>query len=214
MSRRFSDQPINVIRRIPTPEQLSAARPAQRPFGQALLEAGAACVRRAAEAVARIIRSGPSGSQSLGESPLSAERHSEPESERLIDDRHDRGTSATVPQPTAAAASVSREREVLGTAPASAVQPEEIAELRAFLLSQQQDIARLSAQIHELKSLVVSQQQVLVYLGKEWELSSLSSTTTGVASAPGKRNRPAREKPVKDKAAARGQSAASTSLSL
>ena len=81
-----------------------------------------------------------------------------------------------------------------------AIQGEEVAELRAYLLTQQQDIARLSAQLQELKSLVASQQQVLVYMGKDLEMNSLSPMTGGVASASGKRHRPAREKAsMKDK---------------
>jgi hypothetical protein len=100
-------------------------------------------------------------------------------------------------------------------APPAAVQPEEVAELRAYLFSQQQDIAHLSAQIQELKSLVVSQQQVLVYLGKELEGSSLSSMKAGVASAPAKRNRPVREKLViKDKQVVQKDAPNPSSLSL
>jgi hypothetical protein len=75
-------------------------------------------------------------------------------------------------------------------------QVEEVAELRAYLLSQQQDIARLAEQVQELKSLVVSQRQVLVYLGKELETGSLSRMTGGIASAVAKPNRPVRPKVV------------------
>lgn len=56
MSRRFSNDPINLIDRIPTRDQLSAARPPQRAWGRTMLEYGAACARGAAEAVARCRR--------------------------------------------------------------------------------------------------------------------------------------------------------------
>ncbi|MBH0177448.1 MAG: hypothetical protein HP491_06190 [Nitrospira sp.] len=42
MSRRFNDEPINLIRRIPSPEQLSSARPTKPSLGQKLMETGAA----------------------------------------------------------------------------------------------------------------------------------------------------------------------------
>jgi hypothetical protein len=73
---------------------------------------------------------------------------------------------------------------------------EEVAELRAYLLRQQQDIARLAEQVQELKSLVISQRQVLAYLGKELEASSLSRMTGSIASAVAKPNRPVRQKVV------------------
>jgi len=115
-------------------------------------------------------------------------------------------TSDVVRRNEQAVAAPCREEEVNPAQPAAmpiGVLPEEVAELRAYLLSQQQDIARLSAQIQELKSLVVSQQQVLVYLGRELEVSSLSSMTAGVASAPAKRNRTIRQKSgMKDKGVA------------
>lgn len=81
------------------------------------------------------------------------------------------------------------------------IQPGELTELRTFILAQQEDMARLSAQLQELKSLVVSQQQVLVHLGKELELTqSEVPAMTAAASAPAKRNRVVRERPVaKDK---------------
>ena len=50
MGRRFNDEPINLIRRIPSPEQLEAARPAKPTFGQLLSQKGAAFVRSAMEA--------------------------------------------------------------------------------------------------------------------------------------------------------------------
>lgn len=194
MTRRFSDQPINVIRRIPTPEQLSAAAgPPKHSFGQAIIEAGAGCFRGVAETIARIFRSKASG-QTGNECSVGA-----PDDPAEAREEEALASEVTVRRPPTqrSAESVTVEREVTERA-VTAVQPDEIAELRAFLLTQQQDIARLSAQIHELKSLVVSQQQVLVYLGQELECNTLS-ITSGIASAPGKRNRPVRERSGKDK---------------
>lgn len=97
--------------------------------------------------------------------------------------------------------------------PGAIVQPEEVAELRAYILSQQHDIARLSAQVQELKSLLISQQQVLAYLGKDFE-SVPTTARTGVASAPAKRNRAGRDKPFAKETAVPRKDAQNPSLSL
>jgi hypothetical protein len=180
MSRRFSDEPINLIRRIPTPEQLSAARPSKRSFGQALKDTGAAWLRRCAEVVATCAGSGHPAQETLRES-----RAADDAAAPIMDGE---------PSPKRAVAAQA--------GPTAAVQPEEVAELRAYILSQQHDIARLSAQLQELKSLVVSQQQVLVYRGKE--LEGAPTSMTGVASGPAKRSRALREKSyIKEKAVLR-----------
>jgi hypothetical protein len=211
MSRRFSDEPINLIHRIPTPEQLASARPTKRSFSQAIIDTVVSYVRSAVDAIvggSRVDRSPQA--MACGDS-LSQDRLDECAGEPVPDSPVPSDAEATEPAMAAqlietAAASPVRE-EV--TVPPSAsmpvvVQQEEVAELRAYLLSQQQDIVHLSAQIHELKSLVVSQQQVLLYLGKELEAGAVSSLTEGVASAAPKRNRPVRQKPImKDKAVVR-----------
>jgi len=56
MSRRFSDEPINLIDRIPSRAQISAARPSKREWGRVLVESGAACIRGIAEAAAHVRR--------------------------------------------------------------------------------------------------------------------------------------------------------------
>ncbi len=202
MSRRFSDEPVKLIHRIPTPEQLSAARPAKRSWMEAVMDAVAACLRPV---------SGVIGWRTLGGQP----------SRPSPDDRPvppAESTRTVVPEPSALTgrsegivAGTTRDGEPSAPS-APSVQPEEVAELRAYLLSQQQDLARLAAQLQELKSLVVSQQQVLIHLGKELEAGSVR--ITGVASAPAKRNRAGRDKsPTKDKAGPR-QDPPSPSLSV
>jgi hypothetical protein len=205
MSRRFSDEPIHIIRRIPSPEQLSAARPVKRPLGQAVLEAAAGCIRSIADGLANVMRI---GAGAPGPSAEAAPENAPGSPRQDAELPHGGGGSTAESRsiPASAATGASSEAAV-------SVQPDEIAELRAFLLAQQQDIARLSAQIHELKALVVSQQQVLVYLGQELESSPLVSAT-GVASGPGKRNRPARDRSAKEKPVPRKDSSASSSLTL
>jgi len=202
MSRRFSDDPINLIRRIPTPEQLDAARPVKQSFGEKCAETAGNFVRSVVDLLTPT--TSPKPAETTAESnAVSQEELDEFRSEPIVPQ------SGSSVRETSATETRGREVEEAAAAPpwkwsanTSPVQPEEVAELRAYLLSQQQDIARLAAQIQELKSLVVSQQQILTYLGKELETGSLSKLAT-VASAVAKRNRPARPKPVmKEKAVA------------
>ena len=68
--------------------------------------------------------------------------------------------------------------------------------MRSYILGQQQDIASLTAQIRELKSLVASQQQVLVHLGEELETGSFPTVASRSASAAPRRDRIVRDKPL------------------
>jgi hypothetical protein len=198
MSRRFSDEPINLIHRIPTPEQLlEAARPSQRSWYQVLIEAGARWIERTAAVIRPVI-----GSGTTAETTRAGQTHDKLDSipERTIrrDGLRQAGSDSVQPTPGSS-----------GTA----VHPEEVAELRAYILSQQHDIARLSAQVQELKSMLVSQQQVLVYLGKELEAAP-TTAMTGVASAPAKRNRAGRDKSFSKDTAVPRKDAQNPSLSL
>ena len=226
MGRRFSDEPINVIRRIPSPEQLDAARPAKPTFGQMLSQKGAAFVRSAMEAFSPPPQA-EQQPESQDDNVVLQDRFNEegsclaPESERRPDEEsgtehitrpqaQDReplfqsaGAAMPPPQPVPAVAGVSYE--------------EEIGELRTFLLRQQQDIVRLAAQIQELKSIVLSQQQVLLCFGKESAAASVPFRKGRVASAVTKENTLTRirQKPAaKEKAMAQNDNPARASLNL
>ncbi|MGQ0694461.1 MAG: hypothetical protein ACT4OL_02655 [Nitrospiraceae bacterium] len=210
MSRRYSDEPINLIHRIPSPEQLSSARPSERSLGQMIVAAGATCGRAVADLFAQLKRWGRMAKTMVGRKSAFRcgleEHRNEPIAGTLAYLSEGLETSGVVRPKKQTDAALSCKEGVTPLQPAAmpdSVQPEEVAEIRAYLLKQQQDIARLSAQIQELKSLVVSQQQVLIYLGRELEVSSLSSMAAGLGSAPTKRNRPVRQKSgMKDKAVA------------
>jgi hypothetical protein len=206
MSRRFSDEPINLIHRIPSPEQLDAARPVKRSFSAQCGDAAASFARSVAELLAHLtsprrpevmIESNAALQEGLCELPSEAVIGEGEPSHRTMGAVEPRGLW---PEEVA--------RTELKKYPAnpssgglSSVQPEELAELRAYLLTQQQDIVRLAAQIQELKSLVASQQQIIEYLGKEVAAGSVSLLTAGITSAVAKQNRSARPKPImKDKA--------------
>ena len=196
MSRRFNDEPINLIRRIPSPEQLSAARPGTRSFGQTLVDTGAAFVRSAMHLFAPPARPEPPSETQAG--AAAASQDVPVEHHEGCPGEESNARDVLLEQAQAVAVSPVRNATNLpqSAATPAGAQREEVDELRAYLLSQQQDIARLAEQVQELKSLVVSQRQVLVYLGKELEAGSMSRMTGGIASAVAKRNRPVRQRPV------------------
>ena len=219
MSRRFNDEPINLIRRIPSPEQLSAARPTKPSFSQKLMDTGAAFARSAMELFAPPARQEPSATV-----PTEAAMPHAGPAEHDASDHSLVGESNGEPILSHQAQTVMPfARQATGSkppAPPVGHHVEEVAELRAYLLSQQQDIARLAEQVQELKALVISQRQVLVYLGKELETSSQSRMTGSIASAVAKPERPIRQKVVvktseiKEKAVAQDKNAMPSSLNL
>jgi DNA-binding PucR family transcriptional regulator len=199
MSRRFSDEPINLIHRIPTPDQLlEAARPSKRSWGQAMMESVSAWAKSTLAAIRQRAGSGGVNYRTTAGSAAS----------------YDAGPMAHVAHASERSAHPEVQSEPIHPAALSgaSVQPEEVAELRAYILSQQQDIARLSAQLQEVKSMVLSQQQVLLYMGKE--LEAAPAPMTGVASAPAKRSRALRDKPYSKEKAAPRQDLQNPSLSL
>lgn len=200
MSRRFSDEPIHVIRRIPSPEQLDAVRSAKRPVGGTFGEAAASFARSVAERLASVTSLRPSaGKQESGSvfqgapdevpnEPGTGERESVekgPDRSAMAEPRGPAVESAD-DEPGAA--------PVNPTAESSAVQPEEVAELRGYLLQQQQDIVRLASQMQELKSLVLSQQRLIERLAREVVRGSVSPPQTGRSSAVARPNRSGRQK--------------------
>jgi hypothetical protein len=182
MAPRFNKEPINLIHRIPSQKQIDEARPVPAPYGQLLLDAGAVCWRKIVELVAYVTRY-------EDETP----RVRQP---LALPDRTERATSrqdSVQESPSAAKVTVLQQP----AQPAmTLVQSEEVAELRTCLVGQQDEIARLTSHIQELTSLVTSQQQVLVHLGKELEAGTFSTTSTGTAAATIKRSRIGRKKPA------------------
>ncbi len=215
MSRRFSYAPINLIHRIPLPEQISAARPTKRWLGRALVETGAGCKRGVAEVIAqfkrlgRIVRTAVSGGAVSSDSSLrrtkewggTCIRTLALRCSRSCDQLADRIANLVVTEPVCPVSSppseMPSEAAPVGAALSPSIPHEELVELKTHILNQQQDISRLSAQLQELKSLVLSQQQVLVYLGKELELTQAQVTPiTAAPSTPAKRNRVVRDKRI------------------
>ena len=79
----------------------------------------------------------------------------------------------------------------------------------------QQEVARLSAQLQELKSMVGSQQQVLVYLGQELEAQQMPvSSAAAQAAPPAKKARVVRAKSSSKAPSALRTSSCEPSLNL
>jgi len=190
MSRRYSDAPINLIARIPTPEQISAARPKQRSFSQVLVESGATCVRGIAELVAQFQRLGRSLGSSISDRPVGSAFLVKADAAAAGDTRSSEGSAGrdSAAQPVCMPEKAMEAAPVLVSLPKSpaveSVPLDEVSALRSELLAHQQEVARLSAQLQELKSMVGSQQQVLVYLGQELETQQMPVRSVAAQAAP------------------------------
>lgn len=225
MSRRYSDAPINLIARIPTPEQISAARPKQRSFSQLLVESGATCVRGIAELVAQFHRLGRSVGSSISDRPVGSASFGQADAASAGDTRSvtetaglsDARSSADIAEQGSTVAPVRMPEKAVEAAPVrvslpkpSAVESvplDEVIALRSELVAHQQEVARLSDQLQELKSMIGSQQQVLVYLGQELETQQMPIRSAAAQAAP-----PAKKaRVVRSKSASKALSALRTS---
>ena len=194
MAPRFNKEPINLIHRIPSQKQIDEARPVPAPYGQLLLDAGAACWRKIVDLFAYVTRyedeAHPRARKPLALPDRTMERttihqdHVRPNGKQVQEGENPSTAQVTILQKSAQAPTF--------------VQSEEVAELRSFLVGQQDEIARLTSHIQELTSLVSSQQQVLVHLGKELEAGAFSTNSTGSAAASVKRSRIGRKKPTEN----------------
>lgn len=221
MGRRFNDEPINLICRIPSPKQLDEARPAKPTIGQMLTQKGAAFFRSAIDAFSFPPKAErqPDSQDSHGAShdQLNEERSClAPESEYPPNQVSERNGQAH--DQCMAAHSQSDDAAIAPPQFEPGVSPEEeIGELRTFLLRQQQDIVGLAAQIQELKAMVQSQQQVILCLMKESEVTPAPFTEERVVSAVTKGDTliRIRQKPVvKEKAKAEKGNPTRASLNL
>ncbi|MDF0664838.1 MAG: hypothetical protein P0119_02055 [Nitrospira sp.] len=192
MAPRFNKEPINLIHRIPSQKQIDEARPVPAPYGQLLLDAGAVCWRKVVELFAYVTRYEDEATSRVRKPLALPDRTIERAAIRQADvQQNGKLVQEANHQPEATVTILQKPAQ----AP-TLVQSEEVAELRACLVGQQDEIARLTSHIQELTSLVSSQQQVLVHLGEELEAGTFSTTTTGTAAATVKRNRIGRKKPT------------------
>lgn len=202
MSRRYSDQPINLIARIPSPEQMSAVRPRQRSFGRLVMESGAACARGVAEAAAQLgrwcrsvgssLRKHSSGGVSFWQAGDKVTGVTRSVAKSVSQSYHRWaiwiGTQdSTVPSTQSTRVDhASMAMQAVGPVEraADAVPFDDLTALRAEVAAHRQEVVRLSSQVQELKSLVGSQQQVLAYLGKELEMQQIPVTMAAAQASP------------------------------
>lgn len=199
MAQRFSKEPINLIHRIPSQKQIDEARPVPTPYSRFFLEVATKCWRKTVEFLARVTRyeeetplagqakQTPQDIQTASSMALAA-----PQPDQVAEVVHSEATGAARLQ-EADHPSVSGGALLQQGATPTVIQPEVIAELRSFLVKQQEQIAHLSNEIAQLKALVVSQQQVLVHLGQELEADTFPAVATGMGPNPTKRGRIARK---------------------
>ncbi|MBM4127763.1 MAG: hypothetical protein FJ247_10505 [Nitrospira sp.] len=210
-----------MIHRIPSAEQLDAARPAKPTFARMLSQKGAAFFRSAIDAFSSSLETARR-SESQANQAASGDQVDEQGTHRGSESecRPDEGWMGGVEPDVQHRAARAQSAEAAMSPPQSlsgVSHEEEICELRTFLLRQQQDIVRLTAQLQELKAMVQSQQQVLLCFEKESELTSASYREERVASAVAKGNTMIRirQKPVaKDKAMAEKGNSTRASLNL
>ena len=194
MPPRFNKEPINLINRIPSQKQIDEARPVPPAYGQVLLQAGALCAQKVRNFFAHVTRYVGETSARVRK-PLALPDHTKVRMDRREGfGGYGVGRMNVVEEHTqVAATSLAPNVTILKNA--TPVQSAEVADLRACLVGQQDEIARLTSHIQELTSLVSAQQQVLVHLGKELETGEFSTTSNGTAAATVKRNRVSRKKP-------------------
>ena len=195
MAPRFNKEPINLIHRIPSQKQIDEARPVATPYGQILLNAGALCWRKVVDLVAYVTR-------------YEDETHPPIRKPLALPDRTMERTTTQGQGPvwSNGVGDQIQDAESLVAAKVTILQQpspvptlvpsEEVTELRACMIRQQDEMARLTSHIQELTSLVTSQQEVLVHLGKELEAGTFSPVSTSTAAASLKRNRIGRKKPM------------------
>ena len=199
MAPRFNKEPINLINRIPSQKQIDEARPVARPYGQILLNAGALCWRKVAELFAYVTRYEDEPHPRIRKPLALPDRTVEHTTIQQQGPIRVNGSAESIQE---AESSMDAKVTILQQ-PSSAptlVQSDEVAELRACMIGQQDEIARLTSHIQELTSLVTSQQEVLVHLGKELEAGTFSTVSTGTAAASLKRSRIGRKKPTVNEA--------------
>ena len=204
MPPRFNKEPINLIHRIPSQKQIDEARPVPPAYGQVLLQAGALCLSKVRDFFTHVVRYVGDTSARVRK-PLALPDWTKGRIETVegFSGPGVAGVSVVDERTSVAAHSLAPNVTILRNP--DPIQSEEVAELRACLVGQQDEISRLTSHIQELTSLVSAQQQVLVHLGKELETGEFSTASNGTAAATVKRNRVGRKKPAVSESATHPQ---------
>lgn len=184
MPRRYSEEPVNLIQILPSQEKTRTPNPLQPSVTRVALEGIAAGARGLAEMTARAGRrlqvamtDLARGTQEYGRQTSQWVGRGVLQSRRLRQHLKRSGLNAMqwlaamlvklraqASRTKAQAKHVVRQEFVQGRRNESR---DEVASLKTQLLVQQQELTQVTSQMMELKALVMSQEQVLIYLGKE-----------------------------------------------
>ena len=152
MPPRFNKEPINLIHRIPSQKQIDEARPVPPAYGQVLLQAGAICLSKVRNFFSNVVQYVGETSARVRRKPLALPDWTKERFE-TIERVGRQGAGHTQVAATSMAPNVT----ILQTP--TPVQSGEVADLRACLVGQQDEIARLTSHIQELTSLVSAQRR-------------------------------------------------------
>lgn len=231
MSRRYNEEPVNLIQILPSKEKDSMQNPLKPSITCLLLEATAAGVRGLAELITRggrrmqlvvgdlsrsIREFSEQGNQWMGWVTLRSRRLGQGLARfgvkakqwiAVVWDRVGTQTSRLIHE--VMARGPEHQKPVSG---AQNAPNDELASLRAQLLAQQQELAQVTSQLMELKALAMSQEQVLLYLGKE--LDAMQMPVVPAAAVAPKKSPNRGKKSAKAKRATSSRTAQKPSISL
>lgn len=195
MARRFSDDPVYRIQILPSKGKVATRNPPQPSFSRFALEAGATVVRTLAHVLML-------WSKSLRVVTVDVDRQAQDLRHwvdqgaawvaaslrragrwiaRIIKDAKDWGKQTwhemrtpVYPLRPAVEPSNNTSRELVSVIQCATPEgTRELDQLRAHVATQEQGLSRLTSQVMELRALAMSQQQVLLYLGKELDAMQL-----------------------------------------
>lgn len=233
MPRRYNEDPVNLIQILPSQGKVSTPNPLKPSVTRLLLEATAAGIRGLAEMVTRggrrlriavvdLARStrelAQQGYQWIGWMTLRSRRIGQDLARvgararqwiAAVQDRFCAQISQSLDRRRVTEQSLEHHK------PAPVVKNKhqnDVASLRAQLLAQQQELAHITSQMMELKALTMSQEQVLLYLGKE--LDAMQMPVVRVEATAPKKNASRAKKSAKSKRVAPSRAAQKPSISL
>ncbi len=234
MARRFSDDPVNLIQILPSRGKVTTSNPLRPSFSRFALEAGATVARSLAHVlmlwskslrVVRVdvdrqvkdLRQGVDRGVAWVAASLRRARRWIAHSTNDAKDWgkrtwHEMRTPVYPPAPAVEPSSNTNRGLVSVIQCATPEVTSELGQLRAHVVTQEQDLARLTSQVMELRALAMSQQQVLLYLGKE--LDAMQMPVVRVEAVPLKKIARRAKKSAKAKHVAQSRGVQKASITL
>ena len=234
MARRFSDDPVNLIQILPSKGRVATPNPFRPSFSRFTLEAGATVARSLAHVLTlwskslrvvivdldhqvqdlrqRIDRRAAWMATSLQRARRWFIRTAGDAKDWGTRTWHEMRTPVYPPAPSIATSSHTNRELVSVIQCASPEVTSELDQLHAQVATQGQELHRLTSQVMELRALTMSQEQVLLYLGKE--LDAMQMPVVRVEAVAPKKMVSRGKKPTKTKRAAPSRTAQKPSATL